>query len=101
MTDKETEKELRKCRAVGSAENQKQVFSAAKKPLEIAAAIPTFPQLRPAAAMEKWKSKDRIPTFPRRFIPLSKSKRKESQSRLLPLSFRLISGLENARVHFR
>jgi hypothetical protein len=74
---------------------QKQVYRAAHKPLGIAAAIPTFPQLRLASAMEKWKSKGRIPTFPRRFIPLSKSKRKESQSRLLPLSFRLISGLEN------
>jgi hypothetical protein len=48
--------------------------------------------------MEKWKSKGRIPTFPR-LVSLSKiKKRKETQSRLLPSFFRLISGLENANV---
>ena len=45
-------------------ENQEQVFRRFPPPLEIAAAIPTFPQPR-GERMEKWKSKSRIPTFPR------------------------------------
>lgn len=71
--------------------------------------IPTFPPLRlflcvhinTAEAKElwavgKWKSKSRIPTFPRFVYPYQNQKRKENQSRLLLLSFRLISRLENA-----
>jgi hypothetical protein len=55
--------------------------------------IPAAPAI---TAMEKWKSKGRIPTFPR-LVSLSKiKKRKETQSRLLPSFFRLISGFENA-----
>jgi hypothetical protein len=50
--------------------------------------------------MEKWKSKIRIPTFPR-LIPLSlyRSKIKNERRTQPPpvtLVFRLISGLENA-----
>jgi hypothetical protein len=69
---------------------------AAHKPLEIADAISTFPQPRLYDRMEKWKSKDRIPTFPRSVYLSQNQKRKEIQPRLLTSSFRLISGLENA-----
>jgi hypothetical protein len=69
----------------------------AHEPLEIANhAISTFPQPRLANAMEKWKSKSRIPTFPRRFPLSQKPKTKGDQSRPVTLVFRLISGLENA-----
>src|ERR1700688_1925959 len=69
----------------------------AHEPLEIAnRAISTFPQPRLANAMEKWKSKSRIPTFPRRFPLSQKPKTKGDQSRPVTLVFRLISGLENA-----
>jgi hypothetical protein len=89
-------KGLRKWRAVDSAENQKQVFIAAHEPLEIAAAISTFPQPRLCDRMGKWKSNDRIPTFPCSVYLSQNQKRKETQSRLLTSSFRLISALENA-----
>jgi hypothetical protein len=56
-------KGLRKCRAVDSDENQKQVSHRCHKPLEIAGAIPTFPPPRLTVAMEKWKSKGRIRHF--------------------------------------
>jgi hypothetical protein len=69
----------------------------AHKPLEIAhSAISTFPQPRLATAMEKWKSKSRIPTFPRLITLSEKLKSKGDQSRPVNLVFRLISGLENA-----
>src|ERR1022692_2742782 len=54
-----------------SEENQVQVSLRCPPPLEIAGAIPTFPQPRATTAMEKRKSNSRIPTFPRRF-PLSR-----------------------------
>ena len=57
-----------------------QVFLAAHEPLEIAGAISTFPQLRLATAMGKWKSKSRIPTFPQPFHLLKQSKTKGEQS---------------------
>jgi len=66
--------------------------------LEIAAAIPTFPQPRLTTAMEKWKSNGRIPTFPRLITLSKKSKPKGDQSRPANLVFRLISGLENAEM---
>jgi hypothetical protein len=69
----------------------------AHEPLEIAAAIPTFPQPRLTTAMEKWKSNGRIPTFPRLITLSKKSKPKGDQSRPANLVFRLISGLENAK----
>jgi hypothetical protein len=69
---------LRKCRAVESEENQKQVSLAAHKPLEIALAIPTFPQPRPLVPLYEPKNERRI------------------QSPPVTLFFRLISGLENA-----
>src|SRR6202521_6084535 len=56
--------------------------------------IPTAPA---TTAMEKWKSKGRIPTFPQRFPTLKQSKPKGDQSRPDTLVFRLISGLENTR----
>jgi len=80
-----------------TASKTKSRFSiAAHKPLEIAGAISTFPQPRPFDRMEKWKSKGRIPTFPRSVYLSQNQKRKEIQSRLLTSSFRLISELENA-----
>ena len=57
-----------------SEENQVQVFLRCPPPLEIAVAIPTFPQLRLAGAMEKRKSKSRIPTSPQPFPPSQNSK---------------------------
>src|SRR5229473_7817441 len=77
-------------------ENQPQVSRRRPQPLEIASAISTFPQLRLAAAMGKWKSRTRIPTSPQPFH-LSRSQRNER--RPFPpatLFFRLILGLENA-----
>ncbi len=72
--------------------------SAPTSPLEIAHyAIPTFPQPRLATAMEKWKSKDRIPTFPRLITFSQNQNKKGDQSRPVNLVFRLISGLENAQ----
>ncbi len=70
----------------------------AHEPLEIAAAISTFPQPRLAAAVGKWKSKARIPTFPQRFNLSHNPKTKGDQSRPVTLVFRLISGLENANA---
>src|SRR6202140_2068741 len=72
--------------------------AAAHEPLEIAGAIPTFPQPRP---LPPWKSGN-----PKTGFPLShgdfpilkhqkKSKPKGDQSRPDTLVFRLISGLEN------
>jgi len=84
-----------------TARKTKSRFSfAAHKPLEIADAISTFPQPRPCDRMEKWKSKGRIATFPRSVYFPQNQKRKETQSRLLTSSFRLISELENAIVKF-
>jgi hypothetical protein len=59
----------------------------AHEPLEIAHnAISTFPQPRPATAVEKWKSKGRIPTFPL-LIPSPKNQnRKEINPGLLTSS---------------
>ena len=69
--------ELRKCRAVGNAENQKQVFRVPHEPLEIAPRFPHFAAPRRVCAnskqkqnavelwtVEKWKSKSGISTFP-------------------------------------
>jgi hypothetical protein len=47
---------------VENEENQNQVSLRFPPPLEIAAAIPTFPQ--PLRRVEKWKTKSRFPTFP-------------------------------------
>ena len=84
-----------------SGENQVQVSLRRPPPLEIAVAIPTFPQLRLAAAMEKWKSKGRIPTFPQPFPLLKTQKTKGDQSPPDTLFFRLIFGLENAPARAR
>ena len=43
-------------------ENQSQVSLRFPPPLEIAAAIPTFPQ--PLRRVEKWKTESGFPTFP-------------------------------------
>ena len=69
---------LWKWRAMENEENQKQVFHRFPQPLEIAkGAISTFPQParlgspiqkgkhKKRRTVEKWKSKSRIPTFPR------------------------------------
>jgi len=47
---------------VENEENQNQVSLRFPPPLEIAAAIPTFPQ--PLRRVEKWKTKSRFSTFP-------------------------------------
>src|SRR5579863_2643203 len=56
-----TAKGLRKCRAVDSEENQDRVSLAAHQPLEIALAIPTFPQPR---SRPPWKSGNPKAGFP-------------------------------------
>ena len=80
---------------VDNEENQGQVFRRFPPPLEIAAAIPTFPQPR-GERMGKWKSKSRIPTFPPHEylyrIPITK----ETSGTEPHGSFRLILRLENA-----
>jgi hypothetical protein len=65
--------------------------------------LPRFPHSRRPGydRIEKWKSKGRIPTFPRSVWLFQIKKRKELQSRLLPSSFRLISSLENALLPFQ
>jgi len=74
-----TAKGRRKCRAVDSEENQKQVSH--RRPQALGNRCRDFPiPAAPATtAMEKWKSKIRIPTFPQRFLrPIKKNqKRKE------------------------
>lgn len=47
--------------------------------LEIALAISTFPQPRPRPPWKKWKSKNRIPTFPQR-LPVSIEIKNERRS---------------------
>jgi len=54
-------------------------------------------QPRLATAVEKWKSKDRIPTFPRLVTFSQNQNKKGDQSRPVTLVFRLIYELENAR----
>jgi hypothetical protein len=93
-----TEKGLRKCRAVDGGGKPKPGFP--PPPTSPWKSLPRFPHSRSPDyyRMEKWKSKSRIPTFPRSFFLLKIKTRKESQSSLLSSSFRLISGLENAAV---
>jgi hypothetical protein len=55
-------------------------------PLEIAHRVSTFPQPRLTTAMEKWKSNNRIPTFPRLIALLKNQKRKEINPGLLTSS---------------
>jgi len=69
---------------VDSEENQKQVSLRCPPPLEIACAISTFPQLRLATAMEKWKSRNRIPTFPRLIASLKTKNKKGDNPGLIP-----------------
>jgi len=74
------EKGLRKCRAVGGEENQKQVFH--RRPRALGnrwrdSHIPAAPAITP---VEKWKSKPRIPTFPQLIISLKNQKRKENST---------------------
>jgi hypothetical protein len=87
---------LRKCRAVDSEENQKQVSHRRPRALGNRCCDSHIPAAPATAAMGKWKSESRIPTFPQR-LPLSiKSKTKGDQPQPETLSFRLISGLEYA-----
>ena len=77
-------------------ENQKQVSHRCPQPLEIArGAIPTFPP--PRLRVEKWKTKNRFPTFPLVAL-LSQNQIKKGNpaaDRFAP-AFRLILVLENA-----
>ena len=69
---------------------------AAHEPLEIADAIPTFPQPRPRPP---WKSGNPNPGFPlshRSFLSLKIKNERRTQPPPVTLVFRLISGLENA-----
>src|SRR4051812_14048556 len=73
-------KGLRKCRAVGSEENQKTGFpplptSPWKSPRD--SHIPAAPT---ATRVEKWKSKGRITTFPRSFFLTQTKNKKGDQS---------------------
>jgi hypothetical protein len=81
---------------VGKEENQRQVFLFVHEPLEIAVAIPTFPQPRLSAHGKVEIQKAGFPLSHARLSVSQIQKRKENQSRLLPSSFRLISRLENA-----
>ena len=74
--------------------------AAAHEPLEIAPRFPHSLSPDDYYRMEKWKSKSRIPTFPRSFFLFKIKNRKEPQSSLLSSFFRLISGLENAKAAF-
>jgi hypothetical protein len=98
-----TAKGLRKWRAVDSEENQKQVFPRSPRALGNRSRDFHIPAAPATTAMGKWKSKTRIPTFPQR-LPLSlsnKSKTKGDQPQPETLSFRLISGLEYAKLLLR
>ena len=53
------------------------------QPLEIALAIPTFPQPRRDA--EKWKTRTTFPTFPLAVLPYQKTIRKEALPRIASL----------------
>jgi hypothetical protein len=80
-----------------TARKTKDRFSiAAHEPLEIRWRDFHIPAVPACDRMEKWKSRGRIPTFPRSVYLSQDQKRKETQSRLLTSSFRLISGLEKA-----
>jgi hypothetical protein len=71
-------KGLRKCRAVDSEENQKQVSH--RRPQALGNRCHDFhiPAAPATTAVGKWKSKSRIPTFPQRFhVHQINQKRKE------------------------
>jgi hypothetical protein len=75
--------------------------SAAHEPLEIAGAIPTFPQPRP---LPPWKSGNPKAGFPLSHgdFPLLKQSKNQNQKEInpsvIPSFFRLISRLENAAI---
>ena len=74
-----------KCRAVENGENQTQVSPRFPPPLEIATAIPTFPQRRPLSFFSSDRTRKTTQRSP-----------KLRPSRLQP--FRLIHRLENATL---
>ena len=79
-------------------ENQKQVFQRFPPPLEIAKRRDShIPAAVAATAVEKWKSKGRIPTFPPRLLSSNTTRKEGSPERRLTPSFRLIVQLENAK----
>ena len=61
-----TPKGLRKCRAVDGEENQKQVSRRRPRALGNHCRDSHIPAAPATTAMGKWKSKNRIPTFPQR-----------------------------------
>ena len=77
-------------------ENQSQVFHRFPQPLEIAKT--RFPHSHSPGydREEKWKSKNRIPTFPSRLLSLKKIKKGGFPWTPGSPSFRLIVRLENA-----
>jgi hypothetical protein len=68
---------------VENGENQNQVSLRFPPPLEIVAAIPTFPQ--PLCRVEKWKTKSRFPTFPLVVFVSQIQSRKEAWRRIASL----------------
>jgi len=64
--------------------------------LEIAGAIPTFPQPRLTARDGKVEIQKQDFHFSTLFLSIQNQNRKENQSQPVTLLFRLISGLENA-----
>jgi hypothetical protein len=56
-------------------ENQNQVFRRFPQPLEIAKRDSHIPTATTTTAVEKWKSKSRIPTFPPR-LPMDQNQKK-------------------------
>jgi hypothetical protein len=96
-----TAKGLRKCRAVHSEENQKQVSHRCPRALGNRCNDFHIPATPATIAVEKWESKSRIPTFPQRLpcpYQTKEQKTKGDQPQPETLSFRLISGLEYAPV---
>ena len=79
-----TAKELRKCRAADSEENQNQVSLAAHEPLEIAVPISTFPQPRPRPPWESGNPKAGFPLSHSDFPCQTNQKRKEINPSLKP-----------------
>jgi hypothetical protein len=77
---------------VGSDENQKQVSIALPRALGNRCRDFHIPAAPAATRVEKWKSKSRIPTFPRSFICLSNPKTKGES--ILPVTLVLQAHLK-------
>jgi hypothetical protein len=87
-----TKRVLRKCRAVGGEETKYRFFHPRPRALGNRWRDFHIPAAPAITAMENGKSNGRVPTFPRLVSLSENQKRKETQSRLLPSFFRLLSG---------